>query len=208
MPPDPIAGALFGVTRLRVLALLFGRPHESFYLRQVARETGSGVGATQREVARLVVADIVRRTQRGNQVHFQANADSPVFNELRDLLAKTAGLASVLRATLGTLIPSGSGAIAFIYGSAAAGKQTASSDIDLMLIGDVSQARLLPVLRKAQARLGREVNATVYPLDEFTSKLDRGEHFARRSMASPRIMLIGDDRELEKLAGKRLARRA
>ena len=85
------ASALFGKTRLRVLVLLFSQTDESFYLREVARQTGTGLGAVQRELASLVETGIVRRTERGNQVLFQADPHCPVFAELRDLVAKLAG---------------------------------------------------------------------------------------------------------------------
>lgn len=83
--------ALFGKTRLRVLAILFSQVDQSFYLREIARQTGTGLGAVQRELAGLSEARIIRRSARGNQVLFQANPDCPVFAELRDLMAKLVG---------------------------------------------------------------------------------------------------------------------
>ena len=97
---DRIAEALFGQTKRRVLALLFCRPETAFYLREIVRETGSGTGAVQRELAQLVDAGLIRRSQRGQHVYFNADPTSPVFDEMRSLLAKTAGLADVLRTAL------------------------------------------------------------------------------------------------------------
>ena len=88
---DGPGSALFGKTRLRVLAILFSQVDQSFYLREIARHTGTGLGAVQRELAGLAEARIIRRSARGNQVLFQANPDCPAFAELRDLMVKLAG---------------------------------------------------------------------------------------------------------------------
>ena len=170
---DRIAEALFGQTKRRVLALLFGRPETAFYLREIARETGSGTGAVQRELAQLVNAGLIRRSRRGQHVYFNADPTSPVFDEMRSLLAKTAGLADVLRTALVGL-PNDKARIdaAFVYGSVAAGRQTSASDIDLMIIGHVKLADLIPTLRPIEDRLGREINPTVYPPEELLRQSD------------------------------------
>ena len=94
---------LFGKTRLAVLGVLFGHPGESFYLRELARATGVGLGAVQREVKKLTEAGVIRRTTRGRQVHYEANRESPIFPELRSLMTKTAGMADLVRSALAPL---------------------------------------------------------------------------------------------------------
>src|SRR4051812_5416374 len=111
---EPIGDLLFGKTRQAVMGLLFLRPDESFHLRQIVRLSGAGVGPVQRELAKLVAAGLILREQRGQQVYFQA-ARSPVFDELRGLLVKTAGCADVLREALLPLAPRIRSA--FIFGS-------------------------------------------------------------------------------------------
>jgi predicted nucleotidyltransferase len=183
-----------------VLALLFGRPHESFYLREVVRLTGAGTGAVQRELSLLTRAGLIRREARGRQVYFTANSDAPVFPELRGLLAKTAGVADLLRAALRPFLEKKMIMIAFIYGSVASGKHGPKSDVDLMVIGDLTLSALMPVLRKTQEELGREVNPTVYELREFRAKVQKDAHFLRRVVAGPKLMLIGTSDELARLA--------
>ena len=197
-----VAEALFGLTRRKVLALLFGRPDEDFYLRQLARETGSSAGTLQREMGKLVAAGLVTRRRRGKQVFYQANRESPVFAEIRGLMEKTAGLADVVRASLADLADAGRIALAFIYGSMAAGTHGSSSDVDLMLVGDLRLTELIPTLRAAQVRVGREINPTIYSAAEFQDRLRAGEHFLSQTVARPRIMLIGTENELAKLAGE------
>lgn len=205
---DRIAEALFGQTKRRVLGLLFGRPGQSFYLRQIVRETGAGIGAVQRELAHLAEADLIQRSPHGNQVHFTANTHSPVYEELRKLLAKTAGLADVLRASLSHFLKKDLIELALLYGSVASGKQRAESDVDLLIVGRVRLSELLPRLRQAQSQLGREINPTVYRREEFLDKFRRREHFVRRVLERPKLMLIGSDNDIARLVGESVAVRA
>jgi len=203
---DEIASSLFGRTRRNILALLFGRPDEAFYLRQLARETGAGVGAVQRELAGLTRAGLITRTPRGIQVFFQADRSSPVFSEIKSLMEKTTGLADVVRSALAELDARGLVAFAFLYGSVATGTHGPSSDVDLMIIGDTKLLELIPAVREAQDRLGREINPSVYPVAELQDRLKARDHFISRVLERPKIMLIGTENELERLAGESLAR--
>lgn len=198
---DGVAEALFGKTRRRVLALLFGRPDEDFYLRQVARESGASLGGVQHELARLTAAGLVIRTPRGKQVYFRANQESPVFGEIRGLMEKTSGLVDVVRVALADLAESGRIPFAFIYGSVATGTHGFGSDVDLMIVGDVKLREVVPALRAAQDRLEREINPTIYGIDEIQERLKAREHFVSQTLERPKIMLIGNEDELTDLAG-------
>lgn len=81
-----IAATLFGKARRAILSLLYGHPEESFYLRQIVRSTGIGIGPAQRELQQLASGGIIHRTLQGRQVHYQANLESPVFEELKGLI--------------------------------------------------------------------------------------------------------------------------
>src|SRR5208282_2249664 len=201
-----LAASLFGGTRRGVLALLFGHPGEGFYLRQIARMTGSGLGAVQREVNRLAASGILHRSVRGHQVYFQANEQGPVFGELKSLVMKTAGAVDTLRAALLPLreqIRS-----AFLYGSFAEGREDAASDVDLVVVGDAEFDEVVEALASAQERLQREVNPTVYPAAEFRSKLRAGHHFLTAVMKGPKIILVGGESELARLGSRGVAHRA
>ncbi len=204
---DRVAEALFGKTRRNVLSLLFGRPDERFYMRQVARMTGASVAAVQHELARLTTAQLVVRTPEGKQVYYRANTESPVFNEIRGLMDKTVGAVAVVRSTLSGLAGEGRIDIAFIYGSVASGTYEASSDVDVMIIGEIKLSKIIPALRVAQDRLGREINPTIYPGEELRMRLTDREHFITQVMDGPKIILIGSENDLERLAAEPLAGR-
>jgi predicted nucleotidyltransferase len=203
MHEDLLGTTLFARSRRAVLGLLYGHPDQEFYLRQVIRASGGGTGGVQRELDRLTKASILRRTVRGSQVYFQANADCPVFEELKALIAKTAGAGDVLRTALAPL--SDRIHVAFVFGSMARVQQRAGSDVDLLVVGKVAFSEVVAALADAQAKLRREVNPTVYPPEEFIVKVSAGHHFLRGVLKREKMFLIGDERELARLAEKRLA---
>ena len=186
-----------------MLALLFGHPDESFYLRQIERTIGSSHGAVHRELGHLVQAGLLVRTSRGKQVYYQANRRSPVFADLRGLILKTAGVADVLRGALAPIADRVK--IAFIYGSIAKGSERADSDVDLMVIGDVTLGDVVQALHSSEQELRREVNPSVFLLGEFRERAQSGEHFVTSVMADTKVFLVGDEDELERAAGRRSA---
>ena len=198
--PDRASRLLFGSVRRDVLALLLGRPDERFYLREILRAVGGGSGAVQRELKQLVEAGLVEREARGHQVYFSANRGAAIFRELQAIVEKTAGAVDVLRESLAPLLGRGRIRVALVYGSVASGTKTARSDVDLLIVGDVTLADIVPALRTAEARLGREVNPSVYPVKEFRDKVKRGSAFLKRILAGPKLFVAGDDRELGRLA--------
>jgi uncharacterized protein len=92
---------------------------------------------------------------------------------------------------------------AFVYGSVAKAKERATSDVDLMVLGDAGLAVLSPALRKAESRLGREVNVTNYSASEFRSKAASGEHFIATVLRGPKDFVKGSQRDLDEITRKR-----
>ena len=123
-----------------------------------------------------------------------------IFRELQAIIEKTAGAVDVLRNALATFVRKGRIDLALICGSVAAGNQSSKSDIDLLVVGDVSLAELVPALRHAETRLRREVNVSVYPATEFRKKVKQGAPFLKRILKGPRLFLAGGERELDRLA--------
>lgn len=204
MDPDHnLAASLFGKTRLAVLSLLFSHTDEAFYLRQLARTAGVGLGALQRELQQLSDAGFIRRRVQGRQVYFQANPDCPIFPEIKNLVRKTSGVADVLRSALAPLADRIQ--VAWIYGSIARGEEIRRSDVDILVVGRVKFSEVAAVLGPVQQTLRREVNPTVYPPGEFKSKLQENHHFLNTVLKGKKLFLIGDEHELARMAEKRLA---
>ena len=196
-----IAGrSLFGHTRSALLAMLYGHADQSFYLRQLVRAVGTGHGALQRELKHLTDMGLIVRTVQGNQVLYRANSQSPIFSEIKSLISKTVGIRDVIRSALASL---GSEIqIAFVYGSVARQRERASSDVDLMVVGNAPFSDVVSALGPAQKALGREINPTVFPVSEFRSKLAAGNHFLRLVMKEKRLIVLGNENELAELVSK------
>jgi len=194
---DRAGEVMFGQTRRAVLALLYGHVDEEFYLRQIIRAAGVGQGTVQRELEKLAAVGLVLRRQHGRQVYFRANPDSPVYQELRGLLLKTAGVADVLREALGPLADRIH--VAFVYGSVARLDERRASDVDVMVVGNVSFAEIVSALTAVQERLGREVNPTVFSKAEFRAKLQAGQHFVGSVTKREKVFLYGDEHDIRRL---------
>jgi predicted nucleotidyltransferase len=188
--------------RARLLGWLLTHPDERFYVRRLHAILGEDPTNVSRELARLAQMGILTCAVEGQQKYYQADRKCPVFGELRALVVKTAGLADVLREALRPL--SSRIRVAFIYGSHAAGSANASSDVDVLAVGDVSFAEVVDALAPAQERLRREVNPTVYGAKEFRRKVAAGHHFLKSVLAGPKILLVGDSDDLAGLAEERV----
>lgn len=189
---------LFGKTRRAVLALLYGHVDERFYFRQIVRLTGIGLGALQRELKNLAEAGIIRKTVLGKQVYYQANPECPVYIELKNMVMKTMGIGHVLQ---NALAPAADRIkVAFLFGSLVNGNEHSDSDVDVIIVGNITFAEIVTMLGHVQETVRREINPLVYPPGEFQSKLAANHHFLKNILKSPKYFLIGDERELASVA--------
>jgi len=193
-----LVDALWPKARRRILGLLLARPDQEWHLRDIARETDLAPATVQREVTSLHQVGILTRRRDGNQVKYGADRSCPIFPELRGIALKTVGLADVLREALqplGDRIE-----VAFVFGSLARGEATSGSDVDLMVVGDIGLRDLMGVLQDAERTLSREINPVTMSAKEFAERIAEAEHFVTSVLREPRIYLIGDGDELERLA--------
>ena len=192
--PTSIADALFTTTQQRLLALLFGQPSRSFFATELIELTGSGSGAVQRELKRLTSSGLVNVTRIGRQKHYQANPASPVFEELRGLIVKTVAAAQPIRQALEPLADRVS--LALLYGSAARGSDTASSDIDLLLVSDrLTLEEVYSALLPVESQLSRSVHLTLYTPKEYADRKAADSGFLANVLGGDRLVLIGGDDE-------------
>ncbi len=164
-----LSDALFSNVQGSVLALLFGSPERSFYNLEIIKSVDRGTGAVDRELSRLAESGLVTVERIGNQKHFRANPESPIYDELRNIILKTVGLADPLRAALKPYAEKI--VAAFVYGSVAKRSDTAKSDIDLMVIGrDLTYSDLFSGLQKAEKALHRPVNPNFMTPEDWHRK--------------------------------------
>ena len=183
---------------LDILALLLLHPDRQFYQREIAERTQTTVLQVQRALKRIQDAGLVVKVRRGNRAYYNACREHPVYEDLKRMLLKTVGLGDRLRAALKPL--EAQVRMAFIYGSVASGEEGAASDVDLMLVGELSSRQAAEILGPVGRDLGREFNPTIYPEEEFRTKARGGNQFVRDVISGSKIWLIGDEHELATLA--------
>jgi predicted nucleotidyltransferase len=191
--------ALLPRTRQGILAATLVQPQKAWYVSELARRLGVPSSSLQRELHDLSEAGILRTHRQGRMVYYQANTESPVFPDLRGLLLKTAGLVDVLAQVLKPIAVKLR--TAFVYGSVAAGREQNDSDIDLMVVGDVSPQDLALPLRRARELLSRDINPTVYTPAEFDKKREGDDPFLKRVLDKPKLFVLGNNNELGKIIG-------
>ena len=189
-----ISSALFTDSQSRLYVWLFGQPDRAYHLNELRRLTGLGSASLQRELNRLATAGLVDAQAVGNLRRFQANPQSPVYAELVTLTRKTLGTVPVLRDALQPLQPNLQSA--WVYGSVAKQADTASSDIDVMLVGnDLLLSQVLATLEPAEAQLGRKINPSCYSPQEFERRRAEPDSFVNRVLSQPTLLLTGNVHE-------------
>jgi predicted nucleotidyltransferase len=197
---SPALDSLFPCVRQGVLAATLTRPEKWWYLSELANFLHKRPSSLQRELSSLTQSGILLQRKDGRRTYFKVETRSPIFRELQSIFEKTFGLVPTLRQALRpfeTRIT-----CAFVYGSVARGEERPTSDVDLMVIGNVGLAQLAPALRKAENRLGREVNVTDYSVDEFRKKAAEGDHFLTTILKGSIQFVKGEQRDLDAITGK------
>lgn len=190
-----LADALFTKVQQRVLGILFGQPDRSFLSKEVITLADPGTGAVHRELKRLAVAGLLTVHSVGWEKHYRANQQSPVFEELRGLVLKTVGLVEPMREALDPL--AGRIRVAFVYGSQAKGMDSASSDVDLMIVSeDRLHAEAYAVLAKAEQMLARPINPTIVSFAEWQRRREDHNHFLENVATHPKLFVLGSEDDL------------
>ena len=190
-----LSNALFSKVQQRVLALIFGQPDRSFYTSEIMRNVQSGTGAVERELSRLQRSGLVSVERIGNQKHYRANQQSPIFAELQSLVIKTVALTEPLRKSLEPCADKIK--TAFVYGSVAKGMDTARSDIDLMVIGDdLNYLELYAALQNVESVLGRRVSPTFLSPKDWRRKAAEKGSFIGKVNALPKVFIFGSEKDL------------
>jgi predicted nucleotidyltransferase len=193
-----IAGIFVTPTLAALLATFARTPSRTYMQKELVEETGGSLYLVQRELKRLEAAGLVAREKRGRQVEYTANTHHPAFPGLRDALLATVALGNRLRDSLRDL-PAVQ--LAFVFGSVAAGTDTAESDLDILVVGDLGlrdvSTRLVPTLRE----IGREPNIVVLSEKELRERAAAREHLVSNLLDGPKLWLVGDDDELAAIVG-------
>jgi DNA-binding transcriptional ArsR family regulator len=190
-----LASILSSKVRAEIFRLLFGLYEKELHVREIERQTGLSIGTVRQELQKLVGIELIISRRDGNRLYYRANNEHPLYPEIRNLVLKTSGLVEVLKRALdkeGVMV-------AFVFGSIAQNEQTAKSDLDLMVIGEVNLRILTSWLAGVSEEIGREINPHVMSVAEFKKRKESGEHFLGHVLESPKLFIIGNEGELEKM---------
>ncbi len=176
-------------TRVKILTLFLLNPEKEYYIRQVERLVGKNYALVRKELARLEAFGLLRSETKGNQMYYTVDRNFFLYPELQRLVLKTEGVARVLKERLNEL---GDLECIFIYGSFASGTAGATSDIDLFIVGEVDEDRLIPLINESERTLQREINYTLVKKEELRERIDRADPFVTNVLNKPKVMILGE----------------
>jgi predicted nucleotidyltransferase len=188
-----LAELLSSRARAEIFRLLLSGTGEELHVREIERRSGLNDSTIRQELSKLVRLDLVQSRRDSNRVYYRAKTENPLYPEIRNLVLKTSGLTDVLKSALVDKRIR----VAFVFGSIARGDETATSDVDLMVIGQLGLRDLSRLLSGIQEKIGREINPHVLKEEEFQKRVRAKEHFVSSVMESPKIYIIGSHHELE-----------
>ena len=194
---DILSEILSSRIRAAILRLLFGFDAKELYMRDIERRSGFSIGAIQTELKKLLRFELVEKRKDGNRIYFQANKEHPLYSDLRNLVLKTNGLVDIIK---DALIHSDAIRYAFIFGSFARKEETSSSDIDLMVVGDLGLRQLTKMLSGLSDKLYREINPHCLSEQDFINRKKAGEPFINRICEESRLFIIGDENDFAAMA--------
>ena len=197
---------MFSPYRRQVLATLFLRPDERFHVRALERITGVSAGSLHRELKAMAESGLLVREKVGNQVFYQADARCSIYEELAAIFRKTIGLTSLLQDALSDVDDKIDAA--FVFGSLASGRQSAGSDLDICVLGEVSLLEVVKALSTVQETVRREVNPVVMTTTKFSNLAAKGDRFVARVLSEPKLFVKANEDELAELVNNRPTGRA
>lgn len=182
--------------RIELLSTFLLHEDRDFYVRELERITGEDYKNITLELRNLERIGLLYSRKEGNLKFYSLNKDFLLYKELRSIIMKTKGAVPTLKEILSKEKDID---FAFIYGSAAAGEETARSDIDLMVIGKIPLEHLLKVLREPESILTRDINPSLFAFSEIKNRLKKNDPFITGVMNGPKVLLVGDEATLRNI---------
>lgn len=183
---------LISEVRVNILKTMLPRPDKPYHVRGLVRAVNTEINAVRRELSRLSDLGLLQSRQSGNRIYYNVNTQSIYYAELLSLTSKEDGLgADILNAVkeLGDI------KYAVLSRAFAKGRVPTVLDVDLFIVGSVNKDKLQEIVKIHEKNLGREINYSVMPEEEFVFRKRKNDHFISRVLAQSRIMLIGDEEE-------------
>ena len=182
--------------RAEIFRLLFSGTVSELHNREIERRSGLSESAVRQELNKLKRLGLLVSRKDSNRVYYGANKDHPLYKEIQNLVLKTTGLVDVLQDALSNK----SIRIALVFGSIASGEETARSDVDLLVIGQLGLRKLSNLLSGVSEKIGREINPHVFTEQEYKKRVRAKDHLVTRVLADPKLFVIGSEHDLKAMA--------
>jgi predicted nucleotidyltransferase len=182
--------------RAEIFRLFFGLSNKELHMREIIRLSGFAARTVQQELSKLSKLDLLKKRKDGNRVYYQANEDHPLFSEIRNMVLKTNGLTDRLKQSLENHSDI---KLAFIFGSIARSDERANSDLDLMIIGNITLRKLTDLLLGVSDQIRREINPHIFTQEEFSKRKQDKDHFLDSVLNAPKLFIIGNANEFESM---------
>lgn len=175
-------------TKRNLLKLFLINPGKSFYVREMEKLIHEPINAIRRELNNLEKAGFVKARRDGNRKLFRVNKEFPFFSELKKIIYSTIGIGDFLTEHIEAIQNM---EFAFIYGSVAKDEETVKSDIDIFLVGSISEKNLHKIISDLEEHIGRDINYTLMSKQEFDKRQKENDPFIMRILNEDKIMLKG-----------------
>ncbi len=174
-------------TRVKLLTLFLLNPGNEYDIREIGRTTGENINAVRRELANLESFGLISGQKKGNQQYYTVNTGHFLYAELQKIVLKTEGVAGIIKEALVREKIT----CMFIYGSFAKGTAGAKSDIDLFIVGNMDENRLIPLIHSCEKATGREINYTLMTSGELEKRKKGRDPFVTNVMREEKILISG-----------------
>jgi len=190
---DSLQDFMISRVRVQIMELFFNKPSEMYFVREITRHTHEEINAVRRELDRMLAAGILKSEERGNRLYYYLNKNYTFYPELLRMVKKSTGLGLKLIKQRKKL-----GSVKFIMfsGKFVSVDDSKRTDVDILVVGDIVLAELEALMNEEETKIGREINYTVLPEDEFEFRKQRRDPFLMEVLYGTRVMVIGNEEDL------------
>jgi predicted nucleotidyltransferase/predicted transcriptional regulator with HTH domain len=179
--------------RIKLLDVFLSSPDARLYIRELERKIKEEAKNVSRELKNLEALGLLISEKQGNLKYYSVNENFFLYPELKAIIFKTTGVQGLLKEALERLKGIET---AFIYGTYATGKESESSDVDIMVIGKPDLTELNEVVSNLEEKLNREINYMCFDQEEFKERRKARDAFINEALSGEKIMLKGSERAI------------
>lgn len=183
--------------RQKILLLLVYNPGKEYYINELAKLIGISAGTAKRELEKLLASGLLIKTRRANSVYYGLNKENQLLPDIKNIIDKTIGIDYILKKEFDKISDI---EFAFLFGSYVKGDFKAGSDIDLYVIGDISEKKLYDKIKTAENKIGREINYHLATTEEFKKNIKKS--FFYQEILKNYLLVIGDEQKFRKFIGR------